>query len=366
MSKRSAKFVAALFVSVLAGAHLATVTDLRAQAATADDCLTAPKGATTAGSHWYYRIDRATKRQCWYLREEGRQVHPRHAAGFSAGNFGRSRGAGRAAVAHDHAQSDFRSARRIYLPAIPRRADPSCQSRVTNDRRSRPPHRPFRIASAPHRRKCARANPTGHDTMARRHGRECFKQSCRCPYRRRRRSVRRPTASRRRAGAATSPAATGAAQPAHGDYVRRGGLIDASQRRRCRCCSGDGCRARAGRHHGEPGLQAGPHPRSACHAASAACDVGSVKNKRSAPQPRSAPQTRAAPPARSAPPVRSAPADVPSRGSPGAAHRGCATTSAPGSCHNPRPQEARNPRPQEARERQVTDMLARLARSAQH
>jgi len=70
MSKRSAQFVAALTVSVLAGANLANVTDLRAQAATADDCLTAPKGATTPGSHWYYRIDRATKRQCWYLREE--------------------------------------------------------------------------------------------------------------------------------------------------------------------------------------------------------------------------------------------------------------------------------------------------------
>ena len=97
MSKRSAKFVAALFVSVMAGADLATVTDLRAQAATADDCLTAPKGATTPGSHWYYRIDRATKRQCWYLREEAtrqRQVHPRHAAGFSAGDFGGSHGAG--------------------------------------------------------------------------------------------------------------------------------------------------------------------------------------------------------------------------------------------------------------------------------
>ena len=70
MSKRSAQFVAALSVSVLAGANLATVTDLRAQAATADDCLTAPKGVTTPGGHWYYRIDRATKRQCWYLREE--------------------------------------------------------------------------------------------------------------------------------------------------------------------------------------------------------------------------------------------------------------------------------------------------------
>ena len=33
-------------------------------------CLSAPQGATPSGSHWYYRIDRVTKRQCWYLREE--------------------------------------------------------------------------------------------------------------------------------------------------------------------------------------------------------------------------------------------------------------------------------------------------------
>ena len=38
--------------------------------AAADSCLSAPKGATPSGSHWYYRIDRVTKRQCWYLREE--------------------------------------------------------------------------------------------------------------------------------------------------------------------------------------------------------------------------------------------------------------------------------------------------------
>lgn len=68
----------------MAGANLAAVTDLRAQQASADatdptmqiaeasaNCLSAPKGATPAGSHWYYRIDRVTKRQCWYLREEG-------------------------------------------------------------------------------------------------------------------------------------------------------------------------------------------------------------------------------------------------------------------------------------------------------
>ena len=83
MSNRSVKFAPALLAGVVAGASLATVTDLRAQVmataaeaatpatqAAADSCLSAPKGATPSGSHWYYRIDRVTKRQCWYLREE--------------------------------------------------------------------------------------------------------------------------------------------------------------------------------------------------------------------------------------------------------------------------------------------------------
>ena len=83
MSNRSVKFVPALFAGVVAGANLATMTDLRAQVmaaaaeaatpatqAAADSCLSAPKGAMPSGSHWYYRIDRVTKRQCWYLREE--------------------------------------------------------------------------------------------------------------------------------------------------------------------------------------------------------------------------------------------------------------------------------------------------------
>ena len=69
MPNRTAKFVSAIFAGVLAGANFAAVSDLRAQAA-ADNCLTAPKGATPAGSHWYYRIDHANKRNCWYLRGE--------------------------------------------------------------------------------------------------------------------------------------------------------------------------------------------------------------------------------------------------------------------------------------------------------
>jgi hypothetical protein len=84
MSIRSVKFVPALFAGVVAGGSLATTTDLRAQVLTTsaeaavqtplaavDGCLSAPKGPTPAGSHWYYRLDRVTKRQCWYLRQEG-------------------------------------------------------------------------------------------------------------------------------------------------------------------------------------------------------------------------------------------------------------------------------------------------------
>ena len=95
MSKCSVNFVPALFAGVVAGTGLATVTDLRAQTAgqapdrvaeapiqlaqVADSCLSAPSGATPAGSHWYYRLDRVTKRQCWYLREESEKADDKFA-----------------------------------------------------------------------------------------------------------------------------------------------------------------------------------------------------------------------------------------------------------------------------------------------
>jgi hypothetical protein len=69
MPNRTAKFVSAIFACVLAGAPLATPSS-----GAADDCLAAPKDETPDGSHWYYRIDRTTKRHCWYLREEGEQL----------------------------------------------------------------------------------------------------------------------------------------------------------------------------------------------------------------------------------------------------------------------------------------------------
>ena len=55
--------------AILIGA-LATVT-LVGAAHAADNCLSGPKGAAPKGSHWYYRIDHATKRNCWYVRAEG-------------------------------------------------------------------------------------------------------------------------------------------------------------------------------------------------------------------------------------------------------------------------------------------------------
>jgi hypothetical protein len=72
MPNRTAKFASAIFVSFLAGAPLAILSHGAARAA--DDCVAAPKDVTPEGSHWYYRIDHATKRHCWYLRTEGERL----------------------------------------------------------------------------------------------------------------------------------------------------------------------------------------------------------------------------------------------------------------------------------------------------
>jgi hypothetical protein len=68
MPNRTAKFVLALFASLLAGAPLTTVT--HGATTVADDCLSGPKGQAQQGAHWYYRVDRSTKRHCWYLADQ--------------------------------------------------------------------------------------------------------------------------------------------------------------------------------------------------------------------------------------------------------------------------------------------------------
>lgn len=75
MGNRTAKFVSALVGSIIAGLPLAAVSqnapDTPSTANAAADCLASPKGAAPQGQHWYYRVERTTKRQCWYLRAAG-------------------------------------------------------------------------------------------------------------------------------------------------------------------------------------------------------------------------------------------------------------------------------------------------------
>jgi hypothetical protein len=67
MGNRTAKFISAVIGSIIIGAPLSAVSQNAPGGAT--DCLAAPKGAAPQGQHWFYRLDRSSKRKCWYLRE---------------------------------------------------------------------------------------------------------------------------------------------------------------------------------------------------------------------------------------------------------------------------------------------------------
>lgn len=65
MLKISGPVGAALFVTAILAAGAGAGFSIGS--ARADDCVAAPKGAAPQGQHWYYHIDRATRRKCWYL-----------------------------------------------------------------------------------------------------------------------------------------------------------------------------------------------------------------------------------------------------------------------------------------------------------
>jgi hypothetical protein len=69
MSGRTAKFVSAVFVNILAGLPLATVA--HSEPVEAEGCLSTPWGEAPAGSHWRYHIDHLNKSKCWFLRRDG-------------------------------------------------------------------------------------------------------------------------------------------------------------------------------------------------------------------------------------------------------------------------------------------------------
>src|SRR5580704_10200536 len=64
---------------ILAIVVAATATASRAARA-GDDCLAAPNAGAPQGSHWYYRLDRAAHRKCWYVGAQGAKVRRAAAA----------------------------------------------------------------------------------------------------------------------------------------------------------------------------------------------------------------------------------------------------------------------------------------------
>src|SRR5258708_40280455 len=69
MTNLAVKFLSAVSVGIVASVPIAMI-PLSASGAV-EECLTTPKDETPAGKHWYYRSERGTKRECWYLRDEG-------------------------------------------------------------------------------------------------------------------------------------------------------------------------------------------------------------------------------------------------------------------------------------------------------
>ena len=65
MKKTTAKFVSAIFASILASSTLTAAPNDEEKAA--DRCLLGPSASTPPGGHWYYRVDRVNKRNCWYV-----------------------------------------------------------------------------------------------------------------------------------------------------------------------------------------------------------------------------------------------------------------------------------------------------------
>jgi hypothetical protein len=68
---------------MIALAALSVPTIFSSSSYAAETCLAAPQGTAPQGSHWYYRLDRATQRKCWRLvkldgqpRRTAKQVAP--------------------------------------------------------------------------------------------------------------------------------------------------------------------------------------------------------------------------------------------------------------------------------------------------
>jgi hypothetical protein len=72
MSQRGPTSRPSLFVMLWVVASFAASTST--VRAADDECIVKPNSQPPQGQHWYYRTDRESKRQCWYLGPEGAAV----------------------------------------------------------------------------------------------------------------------------------------------------------------------------------------------------------------------------------------------------------------------------------------------------
>ncbi len=68
MANLALNFLSAVSAGIVASAPIAMIP--LSTVGAAEECLTKPKDDAPSGEHWYYRIERSTKRHCWYLRKE--------------------------------------------------------------------------------------------------------------------------------------------------------------------------------------------------------------------------------------------------------------------------------------------------------
>src|SRR5262249_52678486 len=76
MTSRATRFALGALTCIVTGAT--TITMHLGDAVAAGDCLAAPNKESPEHLHWYYRVDRISKRHCWYLCDRGKSVS--HAA----------------------------------------------------------------------------------------------------------------------------------------------------------------------------------------------------------------------------------------------------------------------------------------------
>lgn len=124
MSNRTAAIAFAAFtgcVSVFAISSplQAAPASAEGEAKAADECLAAPKATTPAGAHWYYRIEKGTKRKCWYLADEGGKT---------------KKAAAPAPASSDTAEQDAPPPAKITPPAKQEAAKKPIQKSVANAR----------------------------------------------------------------------------------------------------------------------------------------------------------------------------------------------------------------------------------------